>query len=156
MKSVTINRFDKSFGPVGSSAGFFLLIGGFALMYFSISSIFLVILGIFLVFTRTSTTIDYKNNRVRYSNNICGILKFGKWIEIQADMYMKISVNRHIFRSYSRSNRTLDIKTHMYQVMLYSNMKEKIIPLAYGSTKSEATRIAKDIADNLNLEIISY
>lgn len=156
MNSVIINRFGKLFGPVGSSAGIFLLIGGFMLMHFTISSVFLVILGVFLAFTCTSTTIDLKNNRVRYSNNICGILKFGKWIEIQSDMYMKVSGNRQVFRSYSRSNRILDVKTHQYQILLYNNSKEKILPLAYGSSKFEAKKIAGELANKLNLEIISY
>lgn len=154
MKTIIINRFDKSFGPMGSSAGFFLLIGGLFLLYFSFSSIFLVVLGIFLAFTHTSATLDYENKRVRFCNNICGFLKFGKWVDIQPDMTLRLAKNRQIFRSYSRSNRTLDVKTHQYQLLLYSSDKEKIMPLVYSSSISEAKETSKKIAEKLGLEII--
>ncbi len=154
MDSFVVNRFDKSFGPVGSSAGLFLLIGGFILLYYSYSSLFLIIFGALLAFTNSSTTIDYKNKRVRFCNNICGLFKFGKWTDVQSDMFIRIENNRIVQRAYSRSNRSLDIKTHHYKVLLCNNKKE-IIPLLHANSYTESIKAAEEIARKFQIEIIN-
>jgi hypothetical protein len=154
MNSFVINRFDKTFGPVGSSAGYFLLVAGIVLSYFSATTLFVAVLGAFLAFTNTLTIIDYSNKRVRFCSNICGFLKFGNWLDIQSNMKLKIVSNHLLFRSYSSSNRTLDIKTHRYQVVLCQETKGRIMPLQYTNSLEEAKKAIDCLAHQLQLEII--
>jgi len=80
------NKLDRTFGPFGSSTGFFLMLGGVLATYFSIFGLLLVIIGAFAAFTSTSALIDTDNKKIKYSDNLFGILPVGKWIDIKPDM----------------------------------------------------------------------
>ncbi|HSO78448.1 MAG TPA: hypothetical protein VLQ76_07760, partial [Bacteroidales bacterium] len=65
-------RLDKSFGPVGSSAGTLLFFGGLVSLYFSLTGLVLVLLGAFVGFSSSSTAIDFRKRKMRFSNDIFG------------------------------------------------------------------------------------
>ena len=85
------NRLEKSFGPIGSAAGMFMFIAGLVTTCFiSLIGLILVLIGAFVGFTTTSTLIDLKNNKIKLSNNLFGIIKIGKWIDIKSNMKIGI------------------------------------------------------------------
>jgi hypothetical protein len=151
MKDPIINRFDKVFGPVGTSTGIPLILGGIFISWFSMYGLFLSIIGAFVAFTDSSTTIDPKRKMVYFSNNIFGILKFGKWIELKPEMSIAIRKNNQIYRAYNRSNRTLDIKTHNYQIILCDDKRKMLLPLKHFNSISEAQQHAQELADYLGI-----
>lgn len=138
------NKLDKAFGPVGYMAGVFLFVAGLIISYFSLTGLTLVLIGAFVGFTSTSTLIDFDEKRLRFSNNIFGIIPIGKWISIQTDMKIGIKKSNKIWRINSRSNRTLDIADNDYRLILYDSKGKEIIPLQ----KSDNLDSAK-----LNLDI---
>ena len=152
MSTTVINRFDRSFGPVGSSAGLFIFLAGLFLIFYSYSAIILILLGAFVGFTHSSASIDFDESKIRLSNNICGIFRFGKWIQIQPEMVITIKSNKQIFRNYSRSNRVLDIKTHKYQVLLCDENKNPLMPLKYVKNLDAGKNIAKEYGAKLNIK----
>ena len=56
---ITVNRLDKAFGPVGTTAGISLFIAGLIISFFSFTGPILVLIGAFVGFTSTSTLIDH-------------------------------------------------------------------------------------------------
>ncbi|MBN1115575.1 MAG: hypothetical protein JXA77_00095 [Bacteroidales bacterium] len=152
MGTLVINRFDKSFGPVGSFAGLFIFLAGLILIFYSYSAIILILLGAFVGFTHSSASIDFGDSKIRLTNNICGIFKFGKWIQVHPEMVISIKSNRQIYRNFSRSNRVLDIKTHKYQVLLCDEKLNPLIPLKYIKDLDDGKKIAKEYATRLNIK----
>ncbi len=153
MKTITVNRFDKFFGPVGSLVGLFLLLAGIGLTFIELSALLLIPLGLFIGYTHSSTTIDFQNKKVRFSNNLAGIFKFGKWLDVNQDMYIDILRNNKVFRTYSRGNRALDIKTHQYEIVLYNDKNVKLMPLMYIKNLDDAKNATQEIASRLDLDI---
>ena len=122
-------KFDKSFGPVASFSGILIFIVGLIATYFSLTGLILVVLGAFIGFTNSSTTIDAKNKRIRFSNNIFGIIKTGKWINVDMDMQVGIKRDNKVYRTYSKSNRTLDIEVHDTKLYLFDKNDKPILPI---------------------------
>lgn len=131
MKTIIENKFDKVFGPVGSFAGVVLLISGIGLSYFNLGFIILVLFGAFVGFTNTSTSINTNTMKARLTSNWFGIIKTGKWINLNHKMQAKVLRNNKSFRAYSRGNRELVVKTHAFKVALFDKNMKEIISLKY-------------------------
>ncbi len=129
MKNIT-NSFGKTFGPVGSFTGIVLFTLGlvfFLLGY--LGGIVIVLIGAFIGFTKQYTTIDFEQNRVRYGDMLFGFAKTGKWQEIQSDMQIGFWHSNKVYRTYSRSNRTLDITQKQDLICLYDKRGKKLMNL---------------------------
>jgi len=133
------NKLDKSFGPVGTSAGIFLFVIGIITLYTSWFGLILVMLGAFVGFSSTSTIIDSDNRRVKFSNNLFGIIETGKWILIKQDMKIGIRESTVTWRAYSRGNRELDINNNDFRIILLDSDNQEIMPLM----KSDSLETAK-------------
>lgn len=150
----TKNKLDKSFGPVGTSAGIFLFAAGLIITFFSLPGLILVLIGAFVGFTSTSTLIDFDKKRIRFSNNIFGIIPIGQWISIQTDMKIGIKKSNKVWRAYSRSNRTLDIANNDYRLILYDSKGKEIMPLQNSDNLDSAKLNLDKISKQLGIGII--
>lgn len=150
----TKNKLDKSFGPAGTSAGIFLFAAGLIITFFSLPGLILVLIGAFVGFTSTSTLIDFDKKRIRFSNNIFGIIPIGQWISIQTDMKIGIKKSNKVWRAYSRSNRTLDIANNDYRLILYDSKGKEIMPLQKSDNLDSAKLNLDKISKQLGIGII--
>lgn len=153
MKKRYIN--EKIFGPVGSSSGYFLLIVGIYLIYKSSIGlevgITLSFIGAFLGFSYTSTVIDYDKKRVKFLNNIFGIIPIGNWIVVDNEMNIRLKKSNKVWRAYSRGNRSTDISDKTY-VLTLNNSKGKEIMELMKSDKLEYIELnAKQICQELGI-----
>lgn len=143
------NKLDKSFGPVGSFAGIIVFLAGLGSLYFSGLSLILVLIGAFMGFTYSSTEIDFSRKRVRFLNNLFGVIKLGQWMNVKPDMKMGIAKSRKIWKSYSGGNRELDITNEDYRLVLYNSSGKKIMPVKkvdnMNSAKMELETICKQL-----------
>ena len=146
------NKFDKVFGPTGSTAGTILLFAGIAILFISWSGIFLILTGAFTAFTNTSAIINTDNKHVKYSNNIFGIIKSGKWVHLTPSMSIGIKKSKKTYRAYSRSNRVLDITNSDFRVMLFDDKNKVVMPLSKCKNLKSAQDEALQLADILNLK----
>lgn len=154
MNSLIINRFDKSFGPAGSFAGLVLVLAGIVVIFYSYTGLFVLLIGAFVAFTNTSVAIDTGNKRIKYSQNICGIFKMGRWIDIQPEMQIRIVQNNLVFRAYSLSNRRIESKSKRFKIILVTRNGQSDIPLKYANNINEARQTAQQLADNLEISYI--
>lgn len=142
-------KLDQSFGPVGTFAGILVFIAGIASVYFSVYSLLLILIGAFVGFTYSSAEIDLDRKRVRFLNNLFGIIKTGTWINVKPEMKIGISRSKKIWRSYSRGNRELDIASEDYRLILFNSAGKKLMPVwktgDLHSAKSELEKICKQL-----------
>ncbi len=123
------NKLDKSFGPIGAIAGITLFLVGIILLLFSLSGLFLILLGAFVGFTSTSTMIDMDKKRVRLSNDLFGIIKTGRWINIEPTMKIGIEQSNRTWRAYSRGSQSVDITNKDFRLILYDENNKQIVQL---------------------------
>jgi hypothetical protein len=126
---ITNNRLDRSFGPSGSFAGVILFIAGLIITCFSWPGLLLVLPGAFVGFTFSSALIDDEKKRVRFSNNIFGIIKTGQWIDIRPGMTIGIKKSDVRWRTFSMGSRTLDVARSDFRMVLYDSGNKEIMPL---------------------------
>jgi len=134
------NKLDKAFGPSGSGAGYFMLIAGLAVSYNYIGGVILVLIGAFIGFTSTSCLIDTEKKRVKFSNDIFGIIPTGKWIEVKPEMSLRIKKNHIGYTTFSRSNRQLDIHERDFRIVLFGRDNEEMKPLKKFNSLDEAKK----------------
>lgn len=148
------NPLEKSFGPVGTSAGLLMFALGLVAVYYSFSGLVLVIIGAFVGFTSTSTVIDYDKRRIKLLNNLFGIIKLGHWINIESDMKIGIKKSINSWRAYSRSNRTLDISAKGFIIILYDSHNKQIMPIKKADSLASAKTELEDLSKKLGLATI--
>jgi hypothetical protein len=136
---ITNNRLDKSFGAVGSSAGVFVFIAGVILTCLYFSALILVLIGAFVGFTTSSAMIDYGKKRVKFSNNLFGLIRIGKWIKLEPSMKIGIRESNQTYRAYSRGNQALDVAQKDFRLILYDSANKEIMPIK----KTESLDAAK-------------
>ena len=132
------NSHGKAFGPTFSASGFFLAIIGIVACFHSIGGIIFILLGTFLAFTTTITTIDFEKQRIKFSNNLFGFISVGNWINIESEMKIDIKKTNLTWRTYSRSNRTLDLKDDNFSIVLLDSKKHPIMTIKKVSSLKEA------------------
>jgi len=148
------NKLDKSFGSVGTSAGVILFVAGVIITYFYISGLILMLLGAFIVFTSTSTLIDYDKKRVKFSNDIFGIIKIGKWITIEPDMKIGIKKSDVTWRAYGASNQALDVIEKDFRFILFDSNNKEIMQIEKMETLDAAKIELETQCNKLGLSVI--
>jgi len=145
---------DKSFGPIGSVAGITIFIAGLVLVFFSISGLFLILFGAFVGFSSTSTFIDFERKRVRFSNNLFGIIRAGRWFDITSDMKVGIKNSTKTWRAYSRGSQTLDATIKDFRIILYDSANNQIMPLRKLATIESAKIEVEKLSNQLELGLM--
>ncbi len=151
---ITKNKLDKSFGPVGTSAGIFMFIAGIVVTFYSFTGLILVFIGVFVGFTSTSTMIDYDKKRIKFSNNLFGLIKTGQWIDIKPEMKLGLKKSNRVYRAYSRSNRTLDIDSKDIRLILYGADNKQIMPIKKFDSLDIAKVEVNKLCNHLGLSFI--
>lgn len=142
-------RFGKAFGPVASLTGYVVFAAGVIQLYFSVTGIILVVIGAFMGFTDSGTTIDFETKKVRFTNNLFGFIKIGKWLDITKDMRIGIKRKTNVYRTYNRSNLYLDIQEKQVYLHLLNQKGKPIIPLKI--TDSNPQKEMEDLSNRLGI-----
>ena len=151
---ITNNRLDKSFGAVGTSAGVFLFIAGIIITCFYISGLILVLIGAFVGFTSTNTLIDYDKKRVKFSNNLFGIIKIGKWITIEPNMKIGIKKSDVTWRAYGTSNQAIDVIAKDFRLILFDSTNQEIMQIKKTDSLETAKIERETLSNKLGLSIV--
>ena len=151
----TTCKLDRTFGPVGTSAGIFLLIGGILMIWFSLSGIIVALIGAFIGFTYTSTIIDHERRMIKHSTNIFGVLKTGTWITLEPSMKIGLKKSTTAWKAYSRSNVTLNISNRDYRIMLYDSNNKQIIPIKKANSLESAKNELEILSNELSLNLLT-
>jgi len=143
-------KLDKTFGPVGTIAGVTLFIAGIITILYSLGGIVLIVLGAFIGFTSSGTYIDIENRRVKSITKLFGIIGVGKWINIDENSSIEIQKSDVVWRTYSKSNRTIDIADKYYYVILHKSRKDSV-PLIRATSLTTANSEAQALIQKLGI-----
>lgn len=149
-------KLDSAFGPTGRTAGYLLIIVGLIMSWYSLTAIILILVGGFVGFTSTSSLIDLEHKRIKLSNNFFGFIKTGEWLNI--DPEMKIGIERYVhgWRTYSRSNRSHDLKRKDVRIFLYDSKNKKIMPIMKNDSITLARENLKILSHQLGLKVVKF
>jgi len=150
----TTYKIEKTFGPVLSFSGIMIFLTGLIATFFSLTGLILVVFGAFFGLTDSCTTIDFINRRVKYSNKLFGFIKTGKWIEIKESMKIGLKRSNKTYRTYSRSNRILDIPIKETRIYLFDLQGNPIIPLKSIDKAGNTLKELEDLSKKLRLTIL--
>ena len=150
---ITNYKLDKSFGAAGSVAGICVFIAGLVMIWSYLSGIVLVAIGAFTGFSYSSTFIDYARKRVKFSNNIFGFIRIGKWVEIDPSMKIGIRESNQKYSTSSRGGRMLQVTEHDFRIILIDQRNQEIMPLQKKGSLSEARTFAETECGRLGLAL---
>jgi hypothetical protein len=140
------NKLDKTFGPFGTSTGFFLMIGGIIATCFSFFGLLIIIIGAFACFTSTSTVIDTDNKKIRHSDNLFGIIPVGKWIDIRPGMKLGFKKFHRGYMGYIRGTQPIGIHYNDLRIFLYDSDNKQVVPInkfkSYESAIDELNKLS--------------
>ena len=148
------NKLENSFGPVGSTSGVILFFVGLILVFFYFSALILILIGALVGFSSTKTMLDYEKKRIRFSNNLFGIIKIGQWVNIEPNMKIGIKKSNLKWRAFSMGNRSLDIDNKDYWIMLIDSKDSEIMPIKNCKSKDSAIIEQQSIEKKLGLSLI--
>jgi len=148
------NKFERSFGPVGSLAGIVVFLAGLVLTFFHLTAFILVLIGAFVGFSSTSTLIDYDRKRVRFSNNLFGIIKIGRWLNIEPSMKIGMKESDLTWRAFSQGNRALDIVNKDYKIILFDSANKEIMPVKKARSKDQAKIDLEGMGSRLGVRML--
>lgn len=147
-------KFEKSFGPIGSSAGILMFFVGLFATFNSFYALFLMVFGAFLGFTTQRTKIDFDQKKIKYSTVLFGFIGTGQWIMIESTMKMSIKKSKKVWRSYSRSNRVLDVDQESLQIILCDSAGKLIMPIKNIASPEAAKLEIERLSEQLGISRI--
>ena len=150
---ITNNKLDKSFGPVGTTAGIVLLVVGIITIFSSLYGLILIVLGAFVGFTSTSTFIDFEKKRIKFSNNIFGIIQTGKWIPVEPTMKIGIQESNVTWSAFSQGNRNLDIEQKDFRIVLFDSENRELLTLMKTGSMESAEAEMEKLCTQLELSV---
>jgi len=100
-------------------------------------------------FSTESALIDPEKKRVRFSNNLFGIIRTGRWINVDPGMKIKIKKSDMMWRTYSRGNRSLDIINDDFILILVGSNNKDIMEIK----KADSLEAAKRDMETLNKQL---
>jgi hypothetical protein len=148
------NKLDITFGPFASSTGLFLFLGGIAATYFSLLGLLLVLSGSFIWLTTTSTFIDTENKRVKFSNNLFGIIPVGEWFEIKPGMKLGLKKIHRGYRAYTRGSQPAGIHLIDFRIILCDHNDKEILQIKKFDSSESANRELAELKMILDLDTI--
>lgn len=148
------NRLDKSFGPVGSTAGMMIFTVGLIMLFFSYTAVILMVFGAFIGFSTSAASVDSGLKRVKFAIMVFGLIPVGKWIYINGEMSLRIKKSQIGWRTYSRGNRTLDIVGNDYRIVLYNENNEEIMPVKKFKDKEIIQSELENLSKQLGIRMI--
>jgi hypothetical protein len=77
-----------------------MFLGGIIATFYSWFGLVIAVVGAFAFFTTTSSIIDSDNKKIKFSDNLFGIIPVGKWIDIKPDMKLGLEKHHRGFMGY--------------------------------------------------------
>jgi hypothetical protein len=145
------NKLDKTFGTIGSFAGFIILAFGIYACFYSWIGITTIVVGVFLAFTNTSSRIDFENKRIKYSNNFFGIISVGYWTELKPGMKLVVRNVLKTQTASSQSNRQTSVVNQDFRITLLAENDRELLDVKRFDTKEAAEKELPDMIIKLGL-----
>lgn len=148
------NKLDRSFGKVGLGSGLILIIAGAITITTGFTAI-LIVLGAFIAFSHSGVQINSNKKRIRLYQNICGVIKTGKWQALEKFHGVTVSPFNRITQMRSLSNRQTTMEEHDYRIFILNKNKKPDFPIKKFKSREEAMQELDELALLLKLPVFS-
>ena len=145
------NKLDKVFGPFGSFAGIVILLFGIYAVFYSWIGLTTIVVGAFLAFSNTGSIIDFENKKIKFSNNLFGLISIGYWIEVKPNMNLKVLNVSKVNTTNSQCNKTSVSKSQDYRIILFSADDKQLMVLKKFKVKEDASKELVEYGKKLDL-----
>ena len=95
-----------------------------------------------------------RKRKVKSSDSLFGIIPLGKWIDIQPGMMLGLKSYHRGYRTYSRSNRSMDIHVKDIRIMLYGPDKKEILPIKKFNSMDAARADLEYLSQQMGLDCL--
>jgi len=144
----TNNKTGMLFVPTAVYAGYSFIAFGIICVYFNLTAILLIIAGMFMALTYEGTVIDFESRRIKGYTCLFGLIKTGKWHNVDLFTRFIIYRSRRSFTTYSRGNVPLTLNSSDIRLaLLNENAKLKIIINKYDSFEAARNEMSGLIRD---------
>lgn len=157
MKTISINKFGKSFAPATVVAGYVFIVIGIATLFSSyIAGIILMIIGIIIAFSYFGVMLNSNTKEYKEYNSICGI-RIGSWKSYDGFPQMSVLRNKVVTNAFSRSNRSANTSSDIvYDIcLLSSNHRQKVV-IQKAKDETKSIQEANELAKILGVELSTY
>lgn len=144
---------DKSFGPAGSFTGYFLLLFGMITVFISWSGLVLIVLGSFMAFSSSGCMIDCDNFKIRFTDNLWGFIKVGKWQYIHPRMQIGVNHARMMYGVSSIANNKMNVTDSDWRVYIYDGMDRRGKAICKYKNREDAEKELIRLSETLNITI---
>ena len=127
---------------------------GLILTYSHLTGIILILIGAFVGFSSTSAMVDYDKKRIRFSNNLFGIIRTGQWLFLEPAMKIGMRESNLAWRAYSSGNRAIDSVTKDYRIILLDSEDKEIMQIKKTRTRESAIGELETMGNKLGLKRI--
>jgi hypothetical protein len=131
-----------------------MFLGGIITIYFSWFGLVIAVVGAFVAFTTTSTSVDSNNKKIRFSNNLFGIIPAGKWVDIKPDMKLGLEKHHRGFMGYIRGTQPVSIHYKDIRIYLYNSDNKQIMPVIKCNYLQSSVRELNILSTQLGLDVI--
>lgn len=140
--------------------GIFLSLGGVVSVthgnwYILIGSI-LFLAGLFLAATHSSTVINPASEKLTEITYSCGFIPFRKTMDIGNYPYLTVTSGNYGYTAHSRGGITTDVENMKYEICLLGRNQRTRLVIQTCPYKQETLKKAKEYADRLGREIVTY
>ncbi|OFY57334.1 MAG: hypothetical protein A2V50_04490 [Bacteroidetes bacterium RBG_19FT_COMBO_42_10] len=116
---VSDHKLDKLLGPAGTFSGYFLMLFGILGAYFfALPWLLLAAAGMFMAFTYDGTKIDFSSRKIKNYTCFFGLLKIGRWHNVDSFKKFHIVRSKRTYTTYSRANIPLTLKNSDIRLLL--------------------------------------
>ena len=109
--------------------------------------------GSFMAFSASGCTVDFDNFRIRFTNDLFGFWRIGKWKYVSRKMMIGLSDAHIVYRVYSMSNRSVDVSSNDFRVYLYNEDGRKGMAICRFKKLEKAKEELARLSDLLGLQI---
>ena len=147
------NKIEKVCGPSLSFAGYAFIAGGLFALRYSLSSVILIASGTFIAFSYSGTLIDFERKRIKSYTSFFGILRFGKWTDIDSSFTFRITKSKRRYTTHSRANLTNSIYIHDLKLELVCSTTGRRILVNRHKSYEAASREMEELSENLRIDM---
>jgi hypothetical protein len=131
-----------------------MFLGGIIATFYSWFGLVIAVVGAFAFFTTTSSIIDSDNKKIKFSDNLFGIIPVGKWIDIKPDMKLGLEKHHRGFMGYIRGTQPVSIHYKDIRIYLYSADNKQIMPVIKCNSYQSCVKELNTLSSQLGLGII--
>jgi hypothetical protein len=102
----------------------------------------------------TSSVVDTDKRRIMFSNNLFGIIKTGRWVEIKDVMKVGMKKSSVSWTTYSSSNRSIDTIKKDFRIVLCDSAENEIMEISKSDSLDTAITQLEIISKQLGINPI--